>query len=173
MPKFDLKQIDWEKLKKPSPLFQVLRRTEDKDKLIAHELMNGFLNLDDRFRDYKSIYQSINYYFYYSFSIFYEVGHGKFQALLGVTNIIPQHKADIMLKIFDTDFWGRDFVRETRSLLKLYMKELELKRISAETPDPRITRIAKMVGFEVEGVRNKDFKFNNKYYDNFLLGMEE
>lgn len=169
----DLKQIDWASLKQPSPLFQVLRRTENKDKLIAHELMNGFLNLDDRFRNYESIYQSMNYYFYYSFSIFYEVGRGKFQALLGITNIIPQHKADIMLKIFDADFWGRDFVRETRSLLRLYMKELELKRISAETPDPRVVKISKLCGFKVEGVRNKDFKFNDKYYDNFLLGMEE
>jgi RimJ/RimL family protein N-acetyltransferase len=167
---FDFKKIDWKKLEKPSPLFQVLQRTEAKDKLIAHELMNGFLNLDDRFRDYESIYKSMNYYFYYSFSIFYEIG--EFQALLGLTNIVPRHKCDIMLKIFDTDFWGKDFVRETRSLLRLYMKELELKRISAESPDPRIVRIAKMVGFKVEGIRDKDFKFNNKYYDNFFMGME-
>jgi RimJ/RimL family protein N-acetyltransferase len=168
---FDFKKIDWEKLEKPSPLFRVLQRTEAKDKKIAHELMNGFLNLDDRFRDYESIYKSMNYYFYYSFSIFYEVG--KFQALLGLTNIIPRHKCDIMLKIFDADFWGRDFVRETRSLLRLYMKELELKRISAESPDPRIVRIAKIIGFKVEGIRNKDFKFNDKYYDLFVMGMEE
>jgi RimJ/RimL family protein N-acetyltransferase len=170
MVEFNWKQIDWKSLEKPSPLFRVLQRTEAKDKLIAHELMNGFLNLDDRFRDYESIYKSMNYYFYYSFSIFYEVG--KFQALLGITNIVPQHKADIMLKIFDKDFWGKDFVRETRSLLRLYMKELELKRISAETPDPRICKIAKMVGFKVEGIRNKDFKFNDKYYDLFVMGME-
>jgi RimJ/RimL family protein N-acetyltransferase len=156
MVEFDLKKIDWEKLKQPSPLFQVLRRTEDKDKLIAHELMNGFLNLDDNFRNYESIYKSINYYFYYSFSVFYEVG--EFQALLGITNIIPQHKADIMFKIFDKSFWGRDFVRELRSLLRLYMKELQLKRISAESSDPRI--------------RNKDFRWNNKYYDNFFMGYE-
>lgn len=170
MHNFDFKKIDWKSLEKPSPLFGVLQRTGKKDKIIAHELMNGFLNLDDHFRTYESIYKSMNYYFYYSFSIFYEVG--KFQALLGITNIIPQHKADIMLKIFDKNFWGNDFVRETRSLLKRYMKELELKRISAESPDPRIVRIAKMIGFKVEGVRNKDFKFNDKYYDNFLLGME-
>ena len=113
----------------------------------------------------------MNFYFYYSFSIFYEVG--KFQALLGLTNIIPRHKCDIMLKIFDKDFWGKDFVRETRSLLRLYMKELELKRISAESPDPRIVKIAKMIGFKYEGSRNKDFMWNTKYYDNFFLGMEE
>ena len=172
MPNFDWNKIDRKSLEKPSPLFQVLHRTEEKDKLIARELINGFLNLDDRFRDYESIYQSMNYFFYYSFSIFYEVGRGKFQALLGITNIIPQHKADIMLKIFDKTFWGRDFVRETKSLLKLYMKELELKRISAETPDPRVVKISKLCGLKVEGVRNKDFKFNNKYYDLFLLGME-
>lgn len=171
---FDFKKINWKQLESPSPLFRVLRRTEDKDKIIASELMNGFLNLSDEYRYYNSIYKLMNYYFYHSFSIFYEVGReNKFQALLGITNIIPQHKCDIMLKIFDKDFWGRDFVRETRSLLRLYMKELELKRISAESPDPRIVRIAKMVGFKVEGIRNKDFKFNDKYYDNFLLGMEE
>jgi RimJ/RimL family protein N-acetyltransferase len=171
MVEFDFKKIDWRKFEKPSPLFQVLQRTEKKDKKIAHELMNGFLNLDDQFRTYESIYKSMNFYFYYSFSIFYEVG--KFQALLGLTNIIPRHKCDIMLKIFDKDFWGRDFARETNSLLKLYMKELQLKRISAESPDPRIVRVAKMCGFKVEGIRDKDFKFNDKFYDNFLLGMEE
>ena len=64
-------------------------------------------------------------------------------------------------------------MRELGSLLRLYMKELELERISAESPDPRIVRISKMVGFKVEGIRNKDFRWNNKYYDNFLLGMEE
>jgi RimJ/RimL family protein N-acetyltransferase len=53
------------------------------------------------------------------------------------------------------------------------MRELGLKRISAETPDPRICKIAKMCGFKVEGIRDKDFKWNDKYYDNFLLGMEE
>lgn len=171
MVEFDFEKVDWEKLKQPSPLFQVLKRTEEKDKKIAHELMNGFLNLDDQFRNYESIYKSMNLYFYYSFSIFYEVG--KFQTLLGITNIIPRHKCDIMLKIFDKDFWGKDFVRETRSLLRLYIKELELKRISAESPDPRIVRIAKMIGFKVEGIRDKDFKWNDRYYDNFLLGMEE
>ena len=170
MVEFDFKKVDWKKMEKPSPLFKVLQRTEAKDKKIAHELMNGFLNLDDQFRNYESIYKSMNFYFYYSFSIFYEVG--KFQALLGLTNIIPRHKCDIMLKIFDKDFWGKDFVRETRSLLRLYMKELELKRISAESPDPRIVRVSKMVGFKVEGIRDKDFKFNDKYYDNFVMGME-
>ena len=171
MVKFDFKKIDWKKFEAPSPLFKVLKRTEEKDKIIAHELMNGFLNLDDNFRNYESIYKSMNFYFYYSFSIFYEIG--EFQALLGLTNIIPRHKCDIMFKIFDKDFWGKDFVRELRSLLELYMKELELKRISAESPDPRIVRIAKMVGFKVEGIRNKDFKWDDKYYDNFLLGLEE
>jgi RimJ/RimL family protein N-acetyltransferase len=166
----DFKKIDWEKLKNPSSLFQVLHLTEDKTKLIAGELMNGFLNLDDNFRNYESIYKSMSFYFCHSFSVFYEVG--QFQALLGITNIIPEHKADVMLKIFDKKFWGKDFVRETRSLLKLYMKELKLKRISAESPDPRIVKIAKMVGFKVEGVRNKDFRWDGKYYDNFLLGME-
>jgi RimJ/RimL family protein N-acetyltransferase len=171
MPEFDFKKIDWRKFEKPSPLFKVLQRTEAKDKKIAYELMNGFLNLDDNFRNYESIYKSMNFYFYHSFSMFYEVG--EFQALLGITNIVVQHKADIMLKIFDKDFWGKDFVRETRSLLKLFMKELELKRISAESSDPRIVKIAKMAGFKVEGIRDKDFKWNDKYYDNFLLGMEE
>ncbi len=168
----DLSKIDWRKFEKPSPLFRVLRRSAEKDKIIASTLMNGFLNLDDNFRNYKGIYGSMNYYFHQSFSIFYEVGRGKFQALLGITNIIVGHKADIMLKIFDADFWGRDFVREINSLLKLYMKELKLKRISAESPDPRIVRISKMAGFKVEGTRNKDFRWKNKYYDNFLLGME-
>ena len=71
---FDFKQIDWKKFEKPSPMFKVLKRTEKKDKIIAHELMNGFLNLDDNFRNYESIYKSMNFYFHYSFSIFYEVG---------------------------------------------------------------------------------------------------
>lgn len=166
---FNFKKIDWKSLEKPSPLFRVLQRTEEKDKIIAHELMNGFLNISDEYRHYDSVYKLINYYFYCSFSIFYEVG--EFQALLGITNIIPQHKADIMMKIFDKDFWGRDFVRETRSLMKLYMKEFGLKRISSESPDPRICKMAKMVGFKVEGIRDLDFSWNGKKYDNFLLGM--
>ncbi len=170
MVEFDFKKIDWKSMEKPSPLFRVLQRTEAKDKLIAHELMNGFLNLDDNFRNYESIYKSMNFYFLHSFSIFYEVG--KFQALLGITNIIPQHKADIMFKIFDKTFWGKGFVRELRSLLKLYMKELQLKRISAESPDPRIVKIAKVAGFKVEGIRNKDFRWNNRLYDNFFMGYE-
>ena len=167
---FDFKKIDWKKLEKPSPLFRVLQRTEAKDKKIAYELMNGFLNMDDVYRNYESIYKLMNYYFFHSFSILYEVG--EFQALLGITNITPRHKCDIMFKIFDKEFWGKDFVRELRSLLKLYMKEFELKRISAESPDPRIVKIAKIVGFRVEGFRDKDFKHNDKYYDLFVMGME-
>ena len=174
MPEFNLKQIGWKKLEKPSPLFQVLRRTEDKDKIIAHEFMNGFLNLDDNFRNYESIYRSMNFYFNYTFSIFYEIGRdNKFQALLGITNIIPQHKADIMLKIFDKAFWRKDFIRESRAILKLLIKEFRLKRISTESCDPRVVKLAKMCGFKVEGIRNKDLRWDGKYYDNFLLGMEE
>jgi len=169
---FDFKQIDWRKFEKPSPLFRVLSRTENKDKRIAHELKNGFLNLDDAYRNYESVYKLMNYYFYFSFSIFYEVGQGM-QALLGITNITPTHKADVMFKVIDKKFWGKNFVRETQHLLKLYMKELKLKRISAESPDPRIVKMAKMIGFKVEGIRSKDFRWDDKYYDNFFMGMEE
>jgi RimJ/RimL family protein N-acetyltransferase len=170
--KFDWKKIDWKKFERPSSAFRVLMRTEEKDKLIAHELKNGFLNLDDAHRNYESIYRLMNYYFGYSFSIFYEVGQ-EMQALLGIININPQHKADLFFLLFDKKFWRKDIVREARSLFKLYMKELELKRISAGTADPRIVKMAKMCGFKVEGVRNKDFMWNEKYYDSFLLGLEE
>ena len=169
MPNFEFKKIDWKKFEKPSPLFQVLKRTEEKDKLVASELKNGFLNMSDEYRDYQSIYKLMNYYYYHSFSIIYEVGN--FGAIFGFVNIIPGFKCDILMKFWDKTLWKPSFVKETRKLIKLFIKQLDLHRVSAETPDEKVEHMAHLCGLETEGIKTNDFRWNGRLYNNIILGI--
>lgn len=161
--------IDFKKLANPAPLFKIFVPNEEKLKKIANHLMEGPLNLSDEFRNYDIIHAMLRGYLVSPSSLFYEIGD--MQALLGFTNIIPRFKATVLFKLFDPGLWGFQFKRQGKEVFRLVSEILELKRLSSETPDPRIVRIAKMVGFTIEGMKKNDFIWNRKLYNTYILGL--
>lgn len=166
---------DWELLKHPQPLFHAFTPTEEKLKLIAKELMEKKFNLSDEFRRYDAIYRILHYYLSgMSFSIFYEIRkEDKMQALLGFTEIYPNFKASVFFKLFDESLWGRDFARQAKEVFKIVMDELKLKRLSTSSPDEKIIRMSKMVGFKIDGILKNNFIWNGKFFSDTILSITE
>ena len=164
---------DWKKLQRPEEYFYLFRANEEKVKFIAKELMEKKFNLSDEFRTYPSIYNMLGYYLNgYSYSFFYEIRkEDTMQALLGFTNVLPSFKAEIMFKWFDDDLWGKDFVKQTRKVIKLVMDEFKLKRISSNSPDKKIVKMANLCGFEDDGTKENDFMWDGELFKNFQFSI--
>lgn len=174
-----IEQIDWEKLKDPDPMFKPFSPVDSTDPTdpfykkvsrLQTLLMKRPLWLSDEYRTPQAIDAIIASYFSgFTFNIFYEAGD--FGALIGFMNIQPEFKCEITLKLIDANIWGADFVRASKNLVELLMKELRLKRVSIETADRRIVKMAEMAGFvsESDG-RPYDLKWDGKFYTKYLLG---
>jgi len=172
-----VRDINWEKLKSPDPIFKVFMpdQTDPQDPFylklsrLQTLLKKRYLWLSDEYRTKQGIDAIIFSYFSgYTFNVFYEAGD--FQALIGFMNIHPEFKCEMTLKLIDKNIWGADFVRASKKLVELYMKEFRLKRISIETADKRIVRMAEMAGFVMEGERPDDLRWDGKFYKKYLLG---
>ncbi|MEE9510431.1 MAG: hypothetical protein V3V81_08055 [Candidatus Bathyarchaeia archaeon] len=166
---FDTTKIQWEKVKNPSPMFKLFEPSKEKFAIISKHLMDGFLNLSDDQRTATAIFRLMGSYFYNPNNLIYEIN--EMEGLLGFTSIVPSWKCDLLFKIFDKKLWKPSFVKEAGKLVKFIMKEFELRRISAETPDFRVCRMAKLISFKEEGFKKDGFVFNNEFYDKYLLGI--
>ena len=166
----DLEAIDWARLAAPSPMFRVFREpTAEQLSSIVTRLLGDYLYAPDELRDAVTMTRLVNSYWGGS-NIIYEVG--EFQGILGILDIVPEHKASVTLKLWGREAFGRNFVREARSLLALVMDSFGLVRLATETPDePRVVPLAKLAGFIEEGKRFKDFRWNGKYYDTTVMGL--
>ena len=161
--------VNWERLAHPTPMFKVYADPEPEEiRSIVRRLKNDYLYAPDEIRDEGTLLRLVCSYWGGS-NLIYEVG--EFQGILGFLDIVPGHKANVTLKLWGSERWGRDFVRETRTLVRLVMDEFRLVRLSTETPDPRVVQMAIMAGCAEEGVRPRDFKWNGDYYDTTILGL--
>jgi hypothetical protein len=169
MVKLDTTKIPWEKVKNPSPMFRLFEPSKEKFDIISKHLMEGFLNLSDDLRTASSIFKLMGSYFYNGNNIIYEIN--EMDGLLGFTSIVPTWKADLLFKIFNKKLWKPSFVKEAGKLVKFIMHEFKLRRVSAETPDSRVMRMAKFISFKEEGFKEDGFVFDNKFYPKYLLGI--
>lgn len=172
----NIEKIDWKKLKNPHPLFKTYKPDEEdpikfykKLERLKKHLENRYLYTSDEYRSKENIHVTVmNYFAGHTFSIFYEIGD--FQGLMGFTNIIPEYKCDVTIKLWDEKIWSKEFARAAKNLIDLYMKEFKLKRMSSETADEKIIKMSEMAGFKVEGQQPYGFKWKGKFYDLYLLG---
>lgn len=165
----DLDGVNWGLLQYPARLIKHFSDpTELEIDAIVSRLRNDFLYAPDELRD-EAVLRSLVGAYWGGPNIIYEVG--RFQGILGFMDIIPEHKASVTLKLWDADRWGRDFIRDARAVCKAVMDEFKLTRLSTETADKRVVKIARLGGFVVEGVRPKDFKWNGDYYDTTVMGL--
>jgi len=172
---FDLEKVDWEKVKNPSPLFQIFQPTDEKLKEIATRLMNDYLYLQDIDRDYDKVWKGIFDLFPPNgtpprrFDIIYEMGD--FDGYLTFNNIVIGYKSSLSFKLWNPKRWGADLAREGKELIQFIVNEFKLKRLSTESPDERMVKMSKMVGFKVEGAMKNAFLWDGDLYTLWMMSI--
>ena len=168
-------QVDWDKLKNPPGKFKLIE--PDPDTLEFHQrvvklkdhLLNHYLETSDEHRNEQWLDYMIRCAQSMPGSAMYE--WGDFQALVGFVGTIPTFKCGMSFNLIDKKVWGKEFVRAGMKLIEMYMDEFDLRRISTQTADPKVVRLAEMIGFKVEGERPLDFMWNKKLYPTYFLGL--
>jgi len=161
-------RVTLEKLLKPSEMFKRLEPTQEKIKEIARHLMENKYSLSDELRDYDIIHSILRKYMTSDVCVFYEIGD--MDGIFGFTDIIPGWKAHVVFELINPKIWGKQLVRESRELIDLVMKSGDLIKLSSQTADKRIERMAKMIGFHLEGIRELEFSWDKKPYPIYLIG---
>jgi len=143
-------------------IFTKFNPTDVKIKELADRLMNDHLYLSDEFRSYEFIHKMLFNNLGNKNNIFYEIG--EFGGLLGFVNIIPEYKATALLKLWDKELWGGTFVKELKEIIKHTMIKYNLKRLATDSQDPRMVKLAKIMGFRIEGRFKYGFCWNGEYH---------
>jgi hypothetical protein len=94
------------------------------------------------------------------------------KCVIGLVRVVPGLKCDMVCKILDPSIWGVSAVRGVRNYIREFAAKNKLKRINTETADEKVSRMAKMLGFGVECVKNNNFRWNGKLYPTYIMGME-
>lgn len=165
-----IEQIDIERLKRPTPSYHIMDPTEAKLDAFAEKLEKGYLYVSDEIRAPECLRGMVrNLYARGPFNLIYEIG--EFQGVIGFLNIVISHKADMMLKMWDASFWSKDAVRQGRQLVEYIIETFELKRVGTTTADPRIVKMARLVGFTEEGIAKNAFAWKGRMMDEISLSI--
>ena len=149
-------------------LFKKFVPLESKLKIFAKKLMEEPFYLSDKNRDYKKIWRILMHRFMKSGSNeFYEIGD--FGGLIGFMDIDEGWKCELTFKLWDKSLWGKTVVRQGKELIKEIMNKYKLQRISTSSADEKVVKMAKLVGFKVEGRFKYAFKWNNELYTLHML----
>lgn len=143
--------------------------TDEKILTIAKHLMYGYLNLPDYLRTWPAIHRMINRFMAEPIHAIYEFGN--FDGIIIFSDIIFGFNANLIFKIWNPAGWSHGLVRAVRELIKTHMDGLKLVRLESSSPDPRIVRMAGMVGFEIEGMKKMAFPFDGKLYDDCFFSI--
>ena len=161
-------RVTEEMLLKPSEMFKRFEPTPEKIKEVARHLMENKYSLSDELRDYDIIHGILRKYMTSPVCIFYEIGD--MDGIFGFTDIIPGWKAHVVFELINPKIWSKQLVRESRNLINLIMKSGDLIKLSSQTADQRIEKMAKMIGFQLEGIRELEFSWDKKPYPIYLIG---
>jgi len=168
-------QVDWNLLKNPPEPYKLIvpdyESIEFHKKLIIlkEHLLTKYLETSDEHRNEKYVDYAIKGGFFTLGTAVYEAG--EFQAVLGFVNIVPDFKCGMIFNLLDKKIWGKELVRASQELIDIYMEQFNLKRITAQTADPKIVKMCKMVGFKVDGECPKDFQWKGKLFPRYILGL--
>lgn len=143
-------------------MFNKFMPTEDKIKGLSKKLMEEPLYLSDEYRDWNLIHKMLFNNFSNKNNIFYEIGD--WGGIIGFVNIIPTFKCEIVFKLWNPELWGFRFRTQAKQLIKAIMEKYDLKRVATESADERMTRVAKICGFKVEGRFKYAFMWENQMY---------
>ena len=161
-------KLNWTKLTNFKH-YKLFFPTKEKIERLAKELKDGRLNLSDEYRNQHSIANLLLAYFSSPSHLFYEIG--KFGGIIGFAYIIEGHKCEFLLKAWNKSLWKPSVVKEAKELIKTIMDEFNLIKINAETACVRIRKMAQIMGFTEDGIREDDFSWNGEKFDLFLLSL--
>ena len=99
--------------------------------------------------------------------IMYEIGD--FAGILGFMDIAIGYKASVLFKYWKPKSWSHKIFRDLKKVNEVIIEELQLDRLSLQTPDLRGVALAKRLNYTVEGREAINFSWNGKYYTNHLL----
>jgi RimJ/RimL family protein N-acetyltransferase len=166
--------LDLEYLKQPSSLLKLFEPTIEKLQFIANKFTTGFLYIPDELRSTQKVFELMEHLFPYAiepslrpFHIYYEIG--RFDGLVGFTNIIPEYRCGSFLKIWNPEIWGPTLARDLTELADRFMQEYRIKRMELETADERMVKVAKICGLKQEGTKALGFRFDGKLYTSYML----
>ena len=166
--------LDLNYLKSPSPLLHLFSPTIEKLQFIANKFATGFLYIPDELRSPQKVFELMAHLFPYAiepalrpFHVYYEIG--RFDGLVGFTNIIPEYRCGSFLKIWNKDIWGPTLARDLTELADRFMQEYHIKRMELETADERMVKVAKICGLKQEGTKALGFRFDGKLYTSYML----
>jgi uncharacterized protein (DUF2147 family) len=160
-----------ELLRHPSPSFKLFEPTDEKIAVVADKLISTPLFIEDQDRNEKTIAYFIDSFLMRTgFALAYEVPD--FGGIVGFMDIRPGWKAEAILKLWDKSKYGAKTVREARDIMKLIMDTFDLKRLNTQTADPVVDKLARLCGFEREGLRIGDYMWGGQIYDRYILGYE-
>ena len=166
--------LDLEYLKQPSSLLKLFEPTIEKLQFIANKFATGFLYIPDELRSPQKVFELMAYLFPYAidpalrpFHVYYEIG--RFEGLVGFTDIIIGYRCSSFLKIWNPAVWGPTLARDLTELADRFMQEYNIKRLELTTADERMVKVAKICGLKQEGTKALGFRFDGKLYTSYML----
>lgn len=155
---------------KPLSMFKIFKPTEKKLRFLAQHLLDGYLNLPDEKRNRENINSIIRHYFYAgNKNLYYEVGN--FGAILGFVNIVFGYKCEVHMKFWDKNVWSKGSVREAKELIKTIKNQFRLEKLTTETSDKRVVKMAEIMGFEIEEIKPLDFCWNGEFFPTYIMSI--
>ena len=155
-----------------SELFHDPNYTPELLDTLADKLMNEYLWLSDEHRNQGYVWSLLNKLFSgdqtLGINCPFEMGDG--DAMIIFTDIIPNFRCGVMLKLINQGSFSKTAVREARVLFDMVMDVFNLKRIGSRTADYRVAKLGRLVGMEDEGVEKSAFMWDEKPYDVYILG---
>lgn len=149
----------------PAPGFKLWSPKEGQCEFLEDKMLTIPLHLSDERRTQPTAKAIIFQMF--KDGIPYEIGD--FCGIIHIGQIVPEHKAVVSL-FFWGEIWTPKKARNAIVFFDTVMDVFKLVRLSSQTADPRVEKMAKICGFKREGSMRKAFKWQGEYKDLTMLG---
>lgn len=152
--------------------FRLSSMNEFKMDNLARHMLEDPLHVSDEYRTPLHAYQTI----YNCFSgdpqcgtnVAMEIGNDG--GYLIFADIIPEFKCRVGWVAWDFSIFGHKMVREAKDVFDTLAKVYNLLKMETKTPDERVVKLSRLIGFEVEGVLRNSFMQNGALLDVYVLG---
>jgi len=143
--------------------------TPEKKEILISKMLYSFLWLPDEVRASHEIEVFVDYLFSGTRSAFWEIGN--FDGIVGFYDILPEYKCVFLARLWHRSAWSHSLVREIKDLALKFRADQRMRRISLATPDERLGKLARLIGFRAEGTQKNAFRFERKLYTQFLYRL--
>jgi RimJ/RimL family protein N-acetyltransferase len=161
-----MNEIDKAKLTAPADGFRLWTPKPGQAELLEKSMLTIPLHLSDEMRTPESVRRIIAQML--TTGLCYE--YDDFKGIVHIGQIVEGHKAVMSLFFWDASIWTPHTARRLSTFYDSIMSLLNLRRLSAQTADHRIERMAKVVGFQYEGTMEDAFRWEGEFRNLTMLG---